>query len=77
MSKPKNKSLFKKTKEVVRQFNSDGAIIILQKKNNKGCKIAQFSLNHEEIRGNLCIASYYNEKIEIEKQLCIVQKLKV
>lgn len=60
-------SLFDKIKEISLDNNCLGGIIILQKKNDGGQNIAQFNLNHSEIREALSIASYYNEKIELEK----------
>lgn len=50
----------------VADFNGKGGIIIIQ--TDEGNKIAQFGLTPEEIRANLCLAIYYNEKIELDNQ---------
>jgi len=43
-----------------------GVIIIAQKENDKGQFIAQQGLMHSELRECLSIATYYNEKLDIE-----------
>ena len=50
-----SKSLIEEAKKLTQKFKSEGAIIILQKQNDEGQKIAQFNLNHNQIRENCII----------------------
>lgn len=64
--KPKEVCLIEKAKELAKELGAEGAMIILRHEN--GQKIGLHNLTHEQTRECLAIASYYNEKNEIEEE---------
>ena len=63
-----NHLFLEKAKELTKEFNVKGVIIIAQKLEHDGLNIGQFGLTHEEVRESLSIATYYNEKINIDSE---------
>ena len=58
-----------KADEIAKEYDADGAIIILQKKEDQGQLIAVSGLDHIQVRECLSIATYYNEKFELDCQI--------
>ena len=53
--------------EIAAENGCVGGILILQKPDDAGQLIGQSGLNHQQVRDCLCIATYYNEKMEMDK----------
>ena len=59
-------SIQEKANEIAKEFEVDGAIIILQKRDDLGQLIGVSGLEHLQVRECLSIATYYNEKNELD-----------